>query len=41
MRYIAFCGDICKSKFKSDWINRIVDKTGWDRQKVKRTKTRN
>lgn len=40
-RYIAFCGDLNKSKLKGEWINKIEEKTGWDREKVKRTKTRN
>lgn len=41
VRYVAFCGNISKSKLKSQWIDKIVEKTGWDRFKVNRPKTRN
>ena len=41
VRYTAFCGDISRSKLKSQWIDRIIEKTGWNRLKIRRGKTRN
>ena len=40
VKYVAFMGDIGKSKFKSDWIRRIQELTGWPLLKIKRQSTR-
>ena len=39
-KYIIFGGDIRYSKYKRDWIKKIMDLTGWNIHKVKRTSTR-
>lgn len=40
MKYILFMGDIDKSKYKKDWIDKIQALTNWSRTKVKRASTR-
>ena len=35
-----FMGDLGTSKHKSEWIDRIMEETGWNRTKVKRRSTR-
>ena len=35
-----FMGDIADSGYKGEWIRRIVEKTGWNEQKVQRLSTR-
>lgn len=37
---IALMGDIGKSKYKREWIDKIMKKTGWNRKKVSRNSTR-
>jgi hypothetical protein len=39
-KYIAFMGDITKSKYKKQWVQKIKDLTGWDTKKVLRQSTR-
>lgn len=39
-KYIAFMGDITKSKHKKEWVQKIKDLTGWDTKKVLRQSTR-
>ena len=39
-KYILFMGDIARSKYKKDWIQRIVDLTSWNIKKVIRRSTR-
>lgn len=39
-KYCLFMGDIANSKHKRDWIQRIMDLTHWNAQKVKRLSTR-
>lgn len=38
--HIAFVGDMAKSKYKSDLMDRIMEKTGWSRKRIKRSSTR-
>ena len=40
VKYIAFLGDIKKSKYKSDWIDKIKKLTGWNTRKALRLSTR-
>ena len=35
-----FMGDIADSGYKGEWIRRIMEKTGWNEQKVQRLSTR-
>ena len=37
---IAFMGDMDKSKYKNDWIEKITKLTNWSHTKVIRPKTR-
>lgn len=39
-KYILFGGDLKYSKYKRDWIKRIMELTGWSNRKVRRTSTR-
>lgn len=39
-KYIAFMGDIANSKYKVNWIERIIKLTNWSRTKVGRISTR-
>jgi hypothetical protein len=39
-KYILFMGDIDKSKYKTDWIDRIQKLTNWPRAKIVRHSTR-
>lgn len=39
-KYIAFMGDIANSKYKVNWIERIIKLTNWNRTKVGRISTR-
>lgn len=39
-KYVAFMGDLDKSKYKSDWIKRIMELTNWSWQKATRVSTR-
>lgn len=39
-KYVLFMGDIAHSKYKGDWIKRIMDLTSWSYTKVKRLSTR-
>ena len=39
-KYIMFMGDISKSKYKRDWIERIMKLTGWNKVKIWRSTTR-
>jgi hypothetical protein len=39
-KYIAFMGDIANSKYKVNWIERIIKLTNWNRTKVERISTR-
>ena len=39
-KYIAFMGDIANSKYKVNWIERIMKLTNWNRTKVGRISTR-
>lgn len=39
-KYIAFMGDIDKSKYKKNWIKRIMELTNWSWQKATRVSTR-
>lgn len=39
-KYALFMGDIVNSKYKGDWIQRIMDLTSWNYTKVKRLSTR-
>ena len=39
-KYIAFMGDLMNSKYKIDWMKRIVELTNWSYDKVKRLSTR-
>ena len=40
-KYVIFMGDVTRSKYKNDWIQKIKDLTGWDSRKVTRHSTRN
>jgi hypothetical protein len=37
---IAFIGDIRRSRYKYEWVDRIQELTGWDRKKIGRNSTR-
>ena len=39
-KYIAFMGDVSKSKYNKQWIDRIQQMTNWTREKVMRSNTR-
>lgn len=39
-KYVLFMGDIANSKYKSDWIKRIMELTNWSIKKVTRASTR-
>jgi hypothetical protein len=39
-KYILFMGDIANSKYKSDWIQKIKDLSGWNSKKIGRVSTR-
>lgn len=39
-KYIVFMGDIANSKYKTYWINRIRELTGWNNVKINRPSTR-
>lgn len=39
-KYVIFMGDIGKSKYKSQWIQKIKDLTGWNQKKITRNSTR-
>jgi hypothetical protein len=39
-KYTLFMGDIANSKYKSDWIKRIMELTNWSIKKVTRASTR-
>lgn len=39
-KYIMFMGDVSKSKYKGDWIERIMKLTGWNKIKIWRSTTR-
>ena len=39
-KYTLFMGDIANSKYKSDWIKRIIELTNWSIKKVTRASTR-
>lgn len=39
-KYIAFMGDVGKSRYKDDWIKRIKELTHWSDEKIKRRNTR-
>lgn len=39
-KYVLFMGDLDKSKYKTDWIDRIQKLTNWPRIKIKRSSTR-
>lgn len=39
-KYIVYMGDIANSKYKSDWMDKIQELTGWNRKKIKRASTR-
>lgn len=40
MKYILFMGDIAHSSHKREWIEKIVNFTGWSHKKVNRVSTR-
>jgi uncharacterized protein YcaQ len=40
IRRIAFMGDINRSSYKREWVDRIQELTGWDRKKIGRCSTR-
>ena len=40
MKYILFMGDIGKSRYKRDWMEKIQKLTNWDYSKIKRISTR-
>lgn len=40
LKYVMFMGDIGKSSYKRDWIEKIIKLTGWKRNKVLRRSTR-
>lgn len=40
LKYVMFMGDIAHSRYKKDWINRIIELTGWNRKKINRRSTR-
>ena len=39
-KYIAFMGDVSKSKYRKDWFNRIQETTHWNKVKINRPSTR-
>ena len=39
-KYIAFIGDVGKSKYRKDWFNRIQETTHWNKVKINRSSTR-
>lgn len=39
-KYCLFMGDIANSRYKRDWIERIMDMTSWNYKKVTRASTR-
>jgi hypothetical protein len=39
-KYVAFMGDVSKSKYNKQWIDRIQQMTNWTREKVMRSNTR-
>lgn len=39
-KYIIFMGNIAKSKYKSEWIDKIQELTHWNRRKITRHTTR-
>ena len=39
-KYALFMGDIAHSKYKEDWMQKIMDLTNWNPQKIKRLSTR-
>lgn len=40
IRRIAFMGDVDRSSYKREWMDRIQELTGWDRKKIGRSSTR-
>lgn len=40
MKYVMFMGDIARSKYKNDWINKIRKLTNWNSTKITRPSTR-
>lgn len=40
IKNMLFIGDIARSRYKSEWIDKIMKATGWSRHKVKRNSTR-
>jgi len=39
-KYVLFMGDLLHSKYKGEWIQRIMDMTGWNKKKITRKSTR-
>jgi hypothetical protein len=39
-KYIAFMGDVSKSKYRGEWVKRIKDLTHWNNRKIERSSTR-
>jgi hypothetical protein len=39
-KYIMFIGDVGKSRYKLNWIDKIQNLTNWNRVKIKRPSTR-
>lgn len=39
-KYVAFMGDISKSKFREEWVDRLMKWTNWNKQKIIRQSTR-
>lgn len=37
---MLFIGDLARSKYKSEWMDKIMNLTGWTRHKIKRNSTR-
>ena len=40
VKNMMFMGDLARSKYKSEWMDKIMETTGWSRHKIKRNSTR-
>jgi hypothetical protein len=40
IKYVLFMGDIARSKYRKDWVEKIQKLTHWDKIKINRPSTR-
>ena len=40
LRNVIYVGNLRRSKYKREWMDKIQELTGWDRRKIKRSSTR-